>query len=221
MKYALPRSARLVMPHPRPGAPDRSPPFNRPNSRSSSFDRSSSTAGSISRASTIRSPRTPVRVDGAPRSRSRKRWPDCVPGGIRTRTGPSRPSSSSRAPSAASCTRHRHRHVQVVAVPGEDRVRLDAHLDVQVARPAAPDAGIAFVRQPDQLPVRNARRNPRHQALGAHRQAGAVARSAGPRPLPAVAAARRARSREHHVSRGRCGPRPTRGTSRTRPAPPA
>ena len=44
------------------------------------------------------------RVEGAPRPLTRKRCPVCVPGGILSRTGPSRASNSTRAPSAASCT---------------------------------------------------------------------------------------------------------------------
>src|SRR5688572_30605436 len=73
-----------------------------PNSRSSSFDRSSRTLGSISRTSTTRSPRRPSRGEGIPRSRSRNRWPDCVPGGTRSRAVPSGVCTSTRAPSAAS-----------------------------------------------------------------------------------------------------------------------
>jgi len=41
---------------------------------------------------------------GAPRSRRRKRWPACVPGGILSFTGPSSDGTSTRAPRTASCT---------------------------------------------------------------------------------------------------------------------
>ena len=41
-----------------------------------------------------------LRRDGTPRSRSRRRWPDCVPGGTRSRTGPSKVGNLEPAPRA-------------------------------------------------------------------------------------------------------------------------
>ena len=147
--------------HARPiGASARSarplPLLIRPNSRSSSFDRSSSNFGSTSRTSTTRSPRRPSRGEATPRSRSRNRWPDCVPGGTRTRAAPSSDGTSIFAPSAASWTATGTVDVQVVAFAPEQRMRLHADVDVEIAGLAAVAAGVPFpgtrIRAPSARP---------------------------------------------------------------------
>src|SRR6185312_8362767 len=49
---------------------------------------------------------------------------------------------------------------EVLPAPGEQRVRLDAHQHVQVARGATPVARFAPARQPDALPVVDPRGDP-------------------------------------------------------------
>src|SRR5258706_3499791 len=62
-------------------------------------------------------------------------------------------------PKCRSADRHRHFAMQVVAVALEHLVRLDADLDIEVARRAAVHARFAFSRQPDPLALVDALRD--------------------------------------------------------------
>ena len=147
----------------------------------------------------MRSPRRPPRVEAMPRSLTRKRWPDCVPGGIRTLTGPSRPLHFHPGAERRFVHADRHDHVQVVAVAAEVGIGGDVHGDVEVAGGAPARPRVPFARHAHPLPVANARRQPQGDAFGAHFVSRAGARRTRTRRLLAGAAARVAASREHHV----------------------
>ncbi len=200
----------------------------RPNSRSSSFDRSSSTAG---RHEPDLDDQVAPAAASAPTGRRVRAGaaaaPTAVPGGTRSRTGPSTVGISIRAPSAASCTRHRHHEVQVVAFAPEQRVRLDLHATAtgrRAGRPAGP-RGPCRARAPARRPRRRrarARAGSRRtllDALAAARAAGGLGRAARFPGTPR-------RAGEHHVPpRGADLPDPWHGGQATpgrriAPAPP-
>src|SRR5207245_1497613 len=97
----------------------------------------------------------------------------------------------------------RHGQVQIVAFTPEQRVRLDVNRDVEVAALPAVAAHVSFAGHADARPVRQTRLDLNRQPLAAHFDLLACTGRAARLPLPARAAAMRARLREHHVAAGR------------------
>ena len=158
-------------------------PLIRPNSRSSSFERSSRIFGSIRRTSTMRSPRRPSRADAAPRSRSRNRCPDCVPGGTRRRVVPPSGVGTSIAGAERRLVhRNRQDHVEIVALAAEAGVRSDVDGNVQITRGSAVQARISLTGHANPVAVADACRNPHLHSLGAGFLSGAGALLARPGP---------------------------------------
>ena len=92
--------------------------------------------------------------------------------------------------------RDRHLAVQVVVIAGEDRVRLDVHLDVEIAGRAAVDARLAFAGEAHAVALVDARRNFDRQGFLQLDAAAARALCAGVRDDAARAVAARARLRD-------------------------
>ena len=93
-----------------------------------------------------------------PRSRSRNRWPDCVPGGTRTRAGPSSDGTSNLAPKRRLMQGDRHDDMQIVALASEQRMRLDPDGDVQIAAFAAVASDVALAGHPNRATRQPGRR---------------------------------------------------------------
>ena len=148
-----------------------------------------------------------------PRSRSRNRWPDCVPGGIRTFTGPS--STGSFDPGAERRLVHGHRqHARAGRCPRGGTPGRARRAPSTYRSPAGPPRGPASplpasrTRSPSAMPGGQAHRH----ALGPHLVPGAAR-------TPGTAAAAAGRCRRTRCScartpcgRARCAPRPAPGT---------
>src|SRR5687768_16023490 len=99
--------------------------------------------------------------------------------------------------------RDRHDDVKVVALAAQDRMRRHVDRDVQVARRATANAGVALAANAHAVAVGDARGNADGHRFRPRVLTGAPARLAGPRPLLPAAGTARTAAREHHVTADR------------------